>query len=138
MDKDEIKKLNASENALTKNNVTVNAGTKGGKITVEESASSVVGLKNSFELMQNLFVNVGKGTGATIISASGGVQFAQERSDLGHGVFTYSLIEAMKNYSTIKISALKNYIGKRVTELTNGLQVPTSRAELVSVDWSVW
>lgn len=88
--------------------------------------------------MQTLFVNVGKGTGATIISASGGVQFAQERSDLGHGVFTYSLIEVMKKYSTIKISALKKYIGERVTELTNGLQVPTSRSELVSVDWDVW
>ena len=38
--------------------------------------------------MQNLFVNVSKGTGAIIISASGGVQFVQERSEPGHGVFT--------------------------------------------------
>jgi hypothetical protein len=46
--------------------------------------------------MQDLFANVGKGTGATIIAASGGVQLAQERSDLGHGVFTFSIIEALK------------------------------------------
>jgi hypothetical protein len=39
-------------------------------------------MANSFELMQSLFVNVGKGTGATIISAAGGMQYAQERGDL--------------------------------------------------------
>jgi hypothetical protein len=138
LDKDELQKINATEKSLAMNNVKVNSGNRGGVVTVEERPSSVIGLKNSFELMQSLFVNVGKGTGATVISASGGVQFAQERSDLGHGVFTYSLIEVMKKYSTIKVSDLKKYIGQRVTELTNGLQVPTSRSELVSVDWNVW
>ena len=54
--------------------------------------------------MQSLFVNVGKGTGATIISAAGGMQYAQERGDLKNGVFTYSIIEAMNNNSTLKVS----------------------------------
>jgi len=96
-----------------------------------------VGLKNSFELMQSLFVNVGKSTGATIISAAAGNQFALERGDLKNGVFTYSLLEAMNNNPTIKISELKKIVGERVEQLTNGLQKPTSRNENIAVDWSL-
>ncbi|HEX4877241.1 MAG TPA: caspase family protein, partial [Chitinophagaceae bacterium] len=97
-----------------------------------------VGLKNSFELMQSLFVNVGKSTGATIISAAAGNQFALERGDLKNGVFTSSLLEAMNNYPTIKISELKKIVGERVEQLTNGMQKPTSRNENIAVDWSLW
>ena len=81
---------------------------------VQIQAHVKLGLQNSFELMQNLFVNVSKGTGAIIISASGGVQFAQECSELGHGVFTYSVIEAMKKYPNMKVSEFKKYIGDKV------------------------
>ena len=69
-----------------------------------------LGLKNSFELMQSLFVNVGKSTGATIISAAAGNQFALERGDLKNGVFTYSILEAMEKNSTMKISELKKIV----------------------------
>ena len=100
--------------------------------------TKTVGLQNSFELMQSLFVNVGKGTGATIISAAGGVQFAQERDDLENGVFTFSLLEAMQQNNTIKVSELKKYVGQRVEELTKGLQKPTTRNELKDFDWTVW
>ncbi|MEI2707465.1 MAG: hypothetical protein V9E96_00410 [Chitinophagaceae bacterium] len=95
-------------------------------------------MANSFELMQSLFVNVGKGTGATIISAAGGMQYAQERGDLKNGVFTYSIIEAMNNNSTLKVSELKKMVGERVIQLTNGLQKPTSRNETNNYDWVIW
>jgi len=85
-----------------------------------------------------LFVNVGKGTGATIISAAGGMQYAQERGDLKNGVFTYSILEAFNNNKTLKVSELKKLVGDKVTELTNGLQKPTSRNETINVDWQVW
>jgi WD40 repeat protein len=97
-----------------------------------------VGLKNSFELMQSLFVNVGKSTGATIISAAAGNQFALERGDLKNGVFTFTILEAMQNHPTIKISELKKIVGERVEQLTNGMQKPTSRNETIAVDWDVW
>ena len=96
-----------------------------------------LGLKNSFELMQSLFVNVGKSTGATIISAAAGNQFALERGDLKNGVFTYSLLEAMEKNKSIKISELKKIVGERVEQLTNGMQQPTSRNETIAVDWSL-
>ncbi len=97
-----------------------------------------VGLKNSFELMQSLFVNVGKSTGATIISAAAGNQFALERGDLKNGVFTYSILEAMEMNPTMKISELKKIVGERVEQLTNGMQKPTSRNENIAVDWNIW
>ena len=95
-------------------------------------------MANSFELMQSIFVNVGKGTGATIISAAGGMQYAQERGDLKNGVFTYSLIEAFNQNQSLKVSELKKKVGERVIELTNGLQKPTSRNETNNYDWVVW
>jgi hypothetical protein len=88
--------------------------------------------------MQNLFVNMNKGTGATIISAAGGMQYAQERGDLRNGVFTYSVLEAMQQNETITVSKLKKIIAARVTQLTEGLQKPTSRAETNNYDWNVW
>ncbi|HQY12478.1 MAG TPA: hypothetical protein PK133_09710, partial [Ferruginibacter sp.] len=87
---------------------------------------------------QNLFVNVSKRTGATIISAAAGTEFALEKGDLKNGVFTYCVMEAMDKYPTMKISDLKKTVGARVTELTKGMQKPTSRNEAIAVDWDVW
>ncbi|MBL7810814.1 MAG: caspase family protein [Bacteroidetes bacterium] len=106
--------------------------------TGADSLAPHLGLQNSFELMQNLFVNVGKGTGATVISASAGTQFALERGDLKNGVFTYSILEALKQNPGMSVSQLKNKVGQRVTELTGGLQKPNSRGETLYHDWRVW
>ena len=129
VDKEELVRINKASDSLHL--------TKGG-ITVAYESDGKLGMKNSFELMQNLFVNVGKSTGATIISAATGTQFALERGDLRNGVFTYCILEAMEKNKTMKISELKKIVGQRVEELTNGLQKPTSRNENVSVDWSLW
>ena len=129
VDKDELVRINKASDSMQL--------TKGG-ITVAYEGEGKLGMKNSFELMQNLFVNVGKSTGATIISAAAGTQFALERGDLKNGVFTYCILEAMEKNKTMKISELKKIVGLRVEELTNGLQKPTSRNENIAVDWSLW
>jgi WD40 repeat protein len=97
-----------------------------------------IGMKNSFELMQELFANVNRGTGATIISAAGGTQFAYEKGNLQNGVFTYSILELMQQQDEINVSDLKSKVGERVFELTNGLQKPTSRNETIENNWTVW
>ncbi len=104
----------------------------------DDKKNKHLGLSNSFELMQNLFVNLGKGTGATIISASAGTQFALEKRDLQNGVFTYCVLEAMNNNKTMTVSQLKTIVGKRVEELTHGMQKPTSRNATINSDWRVW
>jgi WD40 repeat protein len=118
-------------------NTNPNPGLKGGELENMDSTAKL-GIKNSFELMQELFVNVGRSTGATIISAAAGTQLAQERGDLKNGVFTYSILEFMEQNPSATVTELKNYVNKRVPELTNGLQVPTTRTETKLVDWKVW
>lgn len=127
IDKEDLVTLNATSDSLIK-----------GLKPIAYKKEGHLGLKNSFELMQSLFVNVGKSTGATVVSAAAGTQFALERNDLKNGVFTYSIIEAMNKYPTLKISELKKIVGQRVEELTKGLQKPTSRNETIAVDWTVW
>jgi hypothetical protein len=97
-----------------------------------------VGLLNSFELMQDLFVNVSRGTGATIISAAGGAQYALERGDLENGVFTYCILQALDRQTSLSVSELKRIVGENVLKLTKGMQKPTSRNETNNFDWLIW
>jgi hypothetical protein len=131
VDKEELDRVEASKKVLDNSGIVH-------KSSIKVVKKKNLGMANSFELMQSLFVNVGKGTGATIISAAGGMQYAQERGDLKNGVFTYSIIEAMNNNSTLKVSELKKMVGERVIQLTNGLQKPTSRNETNNYDWVIW
>lgn len=133
VDKDEMIAIQKAKNQTGNKGLSMNRGSEDETVEIK-----TVGLQNSFELMQSLFVNVGKGTGTTIISAAGGVQFAQERDDLENGVFTFSLLEALNKNKTIKVSELKKYVGERVEQLTKGLQKPTTRNELKDFDWEVW
>lgn len=91
--------------------------------------------QDSFELMQEVFVNVGRSTGATIISAATGTQFALERGDLNNGVSTYSILELMNRNSTITVSELKKYVNQRVIALTSVMPASTSRNENQVIDW---
>ena len=134
VDKDEFRQIEINKAVLDSNNVV----SKGVIITSKTTQSKKLGLKNSFELMQSLFVNVGKSTGATIISAAAGTEFALEKGDLKNGVFTYCVMEAMDKYPRMKISELKKIVGARVELLTNGMQKPTSRNEAIAVDWQIW
>ncbi|MCH2042791.1 MAG: caspase family protein [Saprospiraceae bacterium] len=96
------------------------------------------GLKNSFSYMKQLFADVGNNTGATVISAASGYEFALESDkwDGGHGVFTYTVLEALQNKKAdsnndgyISINELKNFVTLEVIRLTNGKQQPTTRTE---------
>ncbi len=129
VDKDELVRIKAEAKEL---------GLKGVDVVAYEGAESGLGLQNSFELMQSLFVNVGKGTGATIISASAGTQFALENGNLKNGVFTYCILEALALNPSMTVSKLKETVGKRVVEITHGMQQPTSRNETIYADWYIW
>jgi WD40 repeat protein len=133
LDKQEIERIEVIGKELDK------AGIK--RDTVNRSNIKVkkrLGMSNSFELMQDLFANIGRGTGATIISAAGGMQFAQEREDLKNGVFTYSILDAFKHSQILTVEALKRFVSESVSRLTRGLQKPTSRSETNNFDWIIW
>ena len=122
-------------------------GFKDLKKTSSSSASSAgsPGLQNSFLLMQTLFTDLRRGTGAVVISSAGGAEYAYESPEWNNGVFTYALIEGLQsgNCDTnqdgdIVVSEMRSYVMERVTTLTDGNQHPTSRNENLEFDFSVW
>ena len=109
---------------------------------LEDSAVTGVGLQNSFELMQALFADVSRGTGSRIISAAAGDSYAYEKNDLENGVFTWCVLNGLKNKAAdynsdgkITVVELEKYVKTTVEEITKGKQKPTSRSGLVEYDW---
>jgi len=107
--------------------------------------SNSVGLENSFELMKSLFADLRRGSGATIVSSAGGAEFSYESDAWKNGVFSYSIIEGLNTMQAdknkdkqITVSELRDYVGKRVRELTKGKQSPTFRSENLEFDIRIW
>ncbi len=102
------------------------------------------GLKNSFELMQDLFTNLSQGSGALVISAAAGVGFALESAEWNNGLFTYAVLKTLKDEASdanknnhISVNELKTIVTKEVERLSNGKQKPTTRRELLEWDWDL-
>jgi WD40 repeat protein len=109
------------------------------------SKQSVISLNNSFELMKELFAELDKGTGTTVISAAAGKGYALESSQWDNGVFTYTILDGIKNKAAdrngdghISLSELKDYSIIQVELLTGGRQKPTARRESIIYDWKIW
>ncbi len=92
-----------------------------------------------------LFADIRKGTGATVISSAGGVEFAMEGDDWKNGLFTYCLLNGMTNKTadlnndgTIMLSELQTYLIEKVGKLSNGKQVPTTRVQNIRLDYPIW
>ncbi|WP_447642577.1 MULTISPECIES: caspase family protein [Chitinophagaceae] len=129
VDKDDIVQYDSVQRTLDKN-------IKG--ILPPSGRQKRLGMQNSFELMKQLFADVGNGTGATVISAASGTQFALEKNNLQNGVFTYSVLEYLKGHPKATVGELMRYVNNRVLELTKGKQQPTTRSENSQNDWDVW
>jgi hypothetical protein len=107
-----------------------------------------VQLKNGYstsELAKTLFADLRKGTGATVISSAGGMEYAMESGQWKNGLFTYCLINGLKTRDAdlngegkIMLSELQHYVSKNVLLLSKGKQKPTSRAENIHLDYPIW
>ncbi|MEX2484907.1 MAG: caspase family protein [Brumimicrobium sp.] len=105
----------------------------------------IIGLGNTFELMQELFVELRKESGATIIASSAGKEYSLESPVWKNGVFTFAikegLIDKMADQNkdlNISVSELKSYLHDRVQELTDGKQTPTVRRENLQMDYRIY
>ncbi len=127
IDKDEIQTNGTIQKA---------SGQKGVKVYNYSKSGTVA--KNPFELMQLLFNNVSRNTGAIVISASAGNQSALEENNLKGGIFTYCVLEMLKSDKAFKISDFKKQVVKRVSELSKGAQIPTIRGDSKNYDWELW
>jgi WD40 repeat protein len=146
VDKDELNEPVASVSAGTTDYaMRGNIKTYSYKGIDSQTNPSGITLNNSFDLMQELFTGLDKGTGTTVISAAAGDGYALESPQWNNGVFTYSIINGLKNRAAdkngddiITISELKDYSIKQVQLLTGGRQKPTARKESINYDWEIW
>jgi uncharacterized caspase-like protein len=90
-------------------------------------------LSNDGDQQKSIAV-VARSTGTHWMAASGAQQYANEFSQLGHGAFTYVLLEALKGSAAtdkmITVNGLKSYLQQGVPELmkkySGTLQYPAS------------
>jgi len=103
------------------------------------------GFENSLELMQELFSNTQKGSGATVISSAGGAEYAMESDVWKNGLFTYAFLSGLSGMAAdlnkdgvIRVSEIRAYVNARVKDLSHGKQIPSSREENISQDYIIF
>ena len=101
-----------------------------------------INLENSFNLVEGLFNDLRKSSGAVVISSASGMEFAYEAEQWKNGVFTYSVLNGMNSGNAdlnkdgkISVSELKDFVINNVSNLTNNKQTPTSRKENNETDF---
>ncbi|HCA83402.1 MAG TPA: hypothetical protein DEP18_06405 [Flavobacteriales bacterium] len=104
-----------------------------------------LGLKNAQFLMKEVFNDVKRGTGATVISSAGGVELAMESSQWKNGLFTYCVLTGLKEKSAdkdkdgeVSLSELQQYVKKEVTLLSKGRQLPDFKSANMDLDFRLW
>lgn len=135
IDKDD---LLAYTNAQTTNNKDV-------KFRKVGSTQYTYASNTAFELSKELFMDLRRGTGTTVISSSGGLEFAMEGKDWNNGLFTYCLLNGIKtkkadlnNDKSISVSEIKKYVQEKVKVMSKGLQTPVTRNENIEIDYLLW
>ena len=108
-----------------------------------KNANTVIGERQAFILMNELFTDFSNDVGVDVIAASLGNSYALETPLLQNGLFTYSLIRAIglnmaagsnKNIleastgNSVSLPEIKSYLNKEVRRLSNGAQVPSIRS----------
>lgn len=125
------------------------ANTKTGEVKFRAAGAGIqkktIGLKTAGELMNEVFTDLRKGTGATVISSASGAEYAMESDLWKNGLFTYCMLHGLKEKAAdangdgqIMLSELQNHLRLEVYRLSNGAQQPTSRIENMSMDFRVW
>jgi len=110
-----------------------------------ESKNSANNAHDYFDLMNELFSDLGNRLGLVVISASGGKENAYESNRWANGAFTYSVLKGLRDREAdlnkdkkITVSELKEFVITEVLKVTGGRQRPTSRLENNSNDWIIW
>ncbi len=103
------------------------------------------GIGNTSELVKELFSDLRRGTGSTVISSAGGAEYAMESSEWKNGLFTYCILQGIISSAAdtntdgkIMLSEMQSYVRKEVLRLSSGKQKPSSRLENLSLDYPIW
>lgn len=85
---------------------------------------------------ENFLTRLSKGKGRVVLTASKASEVSEEREDLGHGVFTYYLLEGLKGKADadkdgiVTVDEAYAYVSKKVPEVTGQNQHPVKRGEV--------
>lgn len=90
----------------------------------------------------DVFLDLRRTTGATVLSASGGLEFAMEDSEQKNGLFTHAILKtldqtAQKPDGELTASALVQTVANSVQEMTEGQQHPEARFTNLATDFPV-
>jgi WD40 repeat protein len=101
--------------------------------------------RQSYELMQDLFLARGSDTGAQVVVATAGDSYAIESADWKNGFFTYALLHGLKDRSAdlnkdneVTVDELVSYLKTEVKNMSEGKQMPRFREENPENYFSVW
>jgi WD40 repeat protein/uncharacterized caspase-like protein len=96
-------------------------------------------------LAGELFNDLRRGTGSTVISSAGGAEFAMESDQWRNGLFTYCLLNGLKSKTadlngdgSIMLLELQEYVVTKVSALSNGKQIPNTRIQNLELDFRIW
>ena len=84
----------------------------------------------------NFLKRLSKGKGRIVLSASKASEVSEEREDLGHGIFTYYLLEGLRGSADadkdgiITVDEVYSYVSKKVPEATGQNQHPVKKGEV--------
>ncbi len=89
------------------------------------SGGAVEALTSRGAAEQKAIIQLARSAGTAILASSGTEQFSGELKELGHGIFTYAILEALQGKadgggrdSKITVNEIKAYLEDRVPELT--------------------
>lgn len=108
---------------------------------VEENATNATPTR----LASELFNDLRKGTGSTVISSAGGAEFAMESDQWRNGLFTYCLLNGLQSRTadlngdgSIMLLELQEYLVTKVSALSSGKQIPNTRIQNLELDFRFW
>lgn len=103
-----------------------------------------IGVKNSFDLLQEKFAELRRGSGSLVIAAASGASYALESAERRNGLFTSCLLEGLTTGRAdrdldgqITVSELRDYVSEMVQQYTGGGQVPTTRRDSIEFDFPI-
>jgi hypothetical protein len=123
----------------------VSVGTVKARGFARAKRTTALGNGEVARIQEELFADLRRGSGATVISSASGLEFALESETFKNGVFTYALISGVKSRDADRnhdgqflASELRDYVIAKVRELTAGQQTPTVRMESLEHDFPVY
>lgn len=130
--------------------ITISDAKKGeGELQFRRAGISIVSKEldgiHAFELSKKLFADTRHSNGSTVISSSGGGEYAVEGEEWSNGIFTYYILQGLKSEDadlngdkSVSVFELHRYLELKVHRATDGNQRPNARTQNLHNNFILW